>query len=186
MASLISRAFESAAADPRVRTIRDLRSELQGAVRDRRLLALVRVRQQIERNGLRNGYFSLVEPLTFDPDSNCRWQATLVIGEFIETQPDKVWKVARELGRSAKADIRMAAATVLLEHLLEHYPSRMGSLFEKELKLGDRSLASAISFCANFGKTSVAKKQIQRVIAQAKERSNKGMQPTAHRTRRRG
>jgi hypothetical protein len=184
MTSLINRAFESALADPRPRTIRDLRDELQNPVRDRRLLALVRIRRQIERDGVRRGYFSLVEPLTLDPDSNCRWQATIIIGEFIETHPDKVWRVARALGRSAKADIRMAASTVLLEHLLERYPSRMGSLFKKELKRQDHRFASAISSCGNFGKTSAAKREIQRVIDLAKERSHKGMQPTARKMRR--
>src|SRR4030095_14183437 len=121
MASVIRRVFDSIASDPQRRTIRYLRNELQHPVRDRRLLALVRIRRQIERYGLRRGYFSLVEPLTLDPDSNCRWQATIVIGEFIESQPDEVWRVARALAQSRKADIRMAASTVLLEHLLEHY-----------------------------------------------------------------
>ena len=164
--------------------MQELKQELRSSIRDKRLLALVRIRQQIERSGLRTSYFSLAEPLTLDPDSTCRWQATIVIGEFIETQPDKVWRVARELGQSPKPDIRVAASTVLLEHLLQYYPARMGALFEEQLRTCNHRLASAISSCGNFGRTSSAKKRIQRVIKLAKQRSNTGMQPTAQRTRR--
>ena len=168
MASLINRVSAVVAADPRRRTIQDLREELHSPIRDMRLRALVRIRKEIERSGLRNSYFNLAEPLTLDPDSNCRWQATIVIGEFIETQPDRVWRVARALGQSAKADVRVASSTVLLEHLLQHYPTRMASLFERELMSGDRRLASAISFCGNLGKTDSAKRRIQTVIKLAK------------------
>jgi len=184
MASLIERAFTIAAADSRRRTMPELKHELQSSVRDKRLLALVRIRQQIERSGLRTGYFSLAEPLTLDPDSTCRWQATIVIGEFIETRPDKVWRVARELGQSTKPDIRMAASTLLLEHLLQYYPARMGALFEEELRACNHRLASAISCCGNFGRTSSAKTRIQQVIKLAKQRSDRRVQPRAQRTRR--
>jgi hypothetical protein len=175
MASLIERIFAIVGADPRWRTIQELKGELESTIRDRRLLALVRIRRQMERRGLRSSYFTLAEHLTVDdPDSTCRWQATIVIGEFIGTQPDRVWGKARVLGQSVKADIRMAASKVLLEHLLEHYPVRMGFLFEKELKTGNRRLASAISSCGNFGDTNGAKRRIQKVIELAKQRSNTG------------
>jgi hypothetical protein len=184
MASLIERIFAIVAADPRWRTIQELKGELESTIRDKRLLALVRIRRQMERSGLRTSYFSLAEHLTLnDPDSTCRWQATIFIGEFIGTQPDRVWCFARAMEQSVKADIRMAAATVLLEHLLQHYPARMGSLFEKELRTENRRLASAISSCGNFGDTNGAKRRIQRVIELAKQQSNTGMQPTAQKAR---
>jgi len=63
--------------------------------------------------GVRDSYFALATPLTVDPDSTCRWQATIIVGEFIEKEPDRVWQVARQLGKSSKADIRMASSTVL-------------------------------------------------------------------------
>jgi hypothetical protein len=60
----------------------------------------------------------------------------------------------------------------------------MRALFEKELKTCNHRLASAISSCSNFGTTIAAKRRIQLVIDVATERSNPGMQPTAHKARR--
>jgi hypothetical protein len=128
---------------------------------------------------LRHGYFALVKPLTIDPDSTCRWQATSIIGEFIETDPERVWQVARELGKSPKADIRMASSTVLLEHLLEHHSDRMTRLFRAELERGDPRFADAVASCWNFG-NSRTEQSIQEIIDEANSRrSNKALQPTS-------
>ena len=131
MATLISRIFDQVAAIQKPPPLRQLRPDLQSARRDTRLIALVTMRKLIDSFGLRNSYFATAEPLTVDPDSTCRWQATIIIGEFIETQPDRVWQVARSLGNSRKADIRMAASTVLLEHLLEYHPTQMCALSKR-------------------------------------------------------
>src|SRR3954452_21880969 len=50
-----------------------------------------------------------------------RWQAIIRVGEFVETQPEAVWEFARRWGTHEQADLRMAVATCLLEHLLEHH-----------------------------------------------------------------
>lgn len=52
---------------------------------------------------------------------DARWQAIIRVGEFIETQPEKVWQFAHRWGKHAQADVRMAVATCLVEHLLEHH-----------------------------------------------------------------
>ena len=43
-----------------------------------------------------------------------------MIGESIHVDPEAVWDVVREFGDDPDNDMRMAVATCLLEHLLEH------------------------------------------------------------------
>src|SRR4051812_5262838 len=47
-----------------------------------------------------------------------RWQAIIRVGEFLETQPEVVWQFAHRWGKHGQADLRLAVATCLLEHLL--------------------------------------------------------------------
>src|SRR5687768_4265237 len=114
MDRLLNRIDRLIKTDPRFHSLPKLRSHLRSRSRDIRLTALLRISHQIETGGLRQGYFNLAQPLTVDTDSMCRWQATLIIGEFIEDDPERVWRIARRLGMSPNADVRMAAATVLL------------------------------------------------------------------------
>jgi hypothetical protein len=130
-------------------------------------VALVRIRRQIEATGQRKGYFDLATKVTQDRDRTCRWQATIVIGEFIEADPERVWRVAKTLATSPNADIRMAAATVLLEHLLEFHTAEMVPRFRAALRSGDRRFASAVSFCSNFGNART-RAGIPRIIDEAK------------------
>jgi hypothetical protein len=170
MSSILSRAYATVARDTRPATLEQLRRDSRSRVRDKRVAAMVRIRKEIDFRGLRNSCFAIAEPLTIDADSTCRWQATIVIGEFIETQPDRVWRVARALGESRKADIRMASTTVLLEHLLEFHPSRMCKQFEEELSVRSNRLAQSIGGCWNFGEDQRAINRIQKVIDAAKAR----------------
>jgi hypothetical protein len=166
MTTLLRRVRRLVDADPNPRSFRELRLQLRSSVRDTRLTALVRVRKQIEITGLRDNYLTLVEPLAVDPDSTCRWQATAIVGEFIKTEPDRVWQVARVLGKSRNADIRMASSTLLPEHLLQHHTISMTKLVRSELELGDPRFAAAVASCWNFG-NGRKKRQIQEVIDQA-------------------
>lgn len=159
-------------ADPRPRTIRQLRTLLGSKSRDTRLSALARIRKQIQNSGLRQGYFHLARPLTLDSDSDCRWQATIIIGEFIEDDPERVWRVARELAMSPKADVRTAAATVLLEHLLQYHPKKMITRFRQELRGGDKRFADALDSCWNFG-SGANEQKIQTLLDEARKTSRK-------------
>ena len=90
-----------------------------------------------------------------------------MIGGFIETDPDRVWPIARALAKSANADIRMASSTVLLEHLLEYHPATMIPRFKAELAAGDRRFRESVASCGNFG-NSRTRSRIQRLIDEAK------------------
>jgi hypothetical protein len=123
----------------------------------------------MRRFGRRREYLELAEPLTRDRDSHCRWQATIIVGEFIKSTPARVWEVARQLATSRNADVRMAAATLLLEHLLEHHPAKMLPLFRAEV-LRSALFARTVASCWNFGRGE-ARRQIRNLIERAR-RSN--------------
>jgi hypothetical protein len=135
------------------------------------VFALVRIRKQIETQGLRPGYFTLAHAHVEDRDSTCRWQATIVIGEFIRTKRDLVWSVAKRLATSPNPDIRMASATLLLEHLLQQHTSDMIPKFKAELALGDRRFRESVGHCWNLG-DSRTRARIQRLLDTVK-RSNR-------------
>lgn len=90
----------------------------------RRLAALLTMRHQILRGRGAIGYMHLARELIDDTDNTCRWQALIVVGEFIKTQPDDIWLLIKQYGQSGDEDMRMGVACVLLEHLLEHHRSR--------------------------------------------------------------
>jgi hypothetical protein len=50
-----------------------------------------------------------------------RWQAIITVGEFIKDEPEAVWSFVVRWGASTDEDLRMAIATCVLEHLLEHH-----------------------------------------------------------------
>lgn len=113
-----------------------------------------------------------MQPLTVDTDAKCRWQATIIIGEFIEDDPERVWRVARQLAMSTKSDVRAAAATVLLEHLLQYHPKKMLPRFTEELRRGDKRVLDALGACWNFG-SGAHKGRIQKLLDEARENRRK-------------
>ena len=167
MARILDRAYRAIEADPRRRSLAELRAELESSDRTRRVKALVRIRKQIDELGLRDGYFAIARRHLNDRDSTCRWQAAIVVGEFIPTRGDQVWAMARQLARSPIKDVRMAASTVLLEHLLEYHPARMIPKFEAELATGDQMFRRSVAMCANFN-TGRLRRRVQTLIDQAK------------------
>jgi hypothetical protein len=56
-----------------------------------------------------------------DGTQDLRWLAIIWIGDHIREQPEPVWDFARKWGKHSQQDLRMAIATLLLEHLLEHH-----------------------------------------------------------------
>jgi hypothetical protein len=110
------------------------------------------MRHQIETDGrLRTGYFSVARRLVRDPDNDCRWQALIVVGEFIDSNPRGVWQVVRRHGASDDADMRMGVATVLLEHLLERDRRRYERLVPKEISAGKALFKHTLAVCWDLG-----------------------------------
>ena len=91
-----------------------------------------------------------------DGERDSRWQAIISIGDYIETQPEAVWRFAHRWGKHAQADLRRAIATCLLEHLLEHH---FELLFPRVRRAAMESPRFADTFdcCWSFGEAKAAK-----------------------------
>ena len=112
-------------------------------------------------------YFSLAKRMIDDPDNDCRWQAIIIVGEFIETHPSGVWKVVVRYGRSEDDDMRSAVATVLLEHLLEYH---FQTFFPRVKRETFRSplFADTLARCSAFGQAKRNWQKVERVLKQVR------------------
>ena len=87
-----------------------------------------------------------------DGEVDPRWQAIIVVGEFVETDPAPVWAFVRRWGASSDKDLRMAIATCVLEHLLEYHFDHIISRVE-EAALADYRFGDMVSHCWKFGES---------------------------------
>ncbi len=81
-----------------------------------------------------------------------RWQAIIDVSEHLQQQPEEVWRFTRKWGAHANADVRMAVATCLLEHLLECHYARLFPLVAEACRKS-RRFADTLSMCFEFGQT---------------------------------
>jgi hypothetical protein len=115
-----------------------------------RLFALAIMRRQIKYCDSAV-HFGMARPLIRDSDNNCRWQALVLISEFLESDPAKVWSIVREFGNSEDEDMRMGVATLLLEHLLEIDFKTYFTKVRDEIKSGKRRFINTLELCSCFG-----------------------------------
>ena len=110
-------------------------------------------------------YFSLAKQMINDPDNDCRWQAIIIVGEFIQINPSEVWKVVVKYDRSEDDDMRSAVARVLLEHLLEYH---FQTFFPKVKREAFRSplFADTLMRCSAFGQAKHNWQKVERVLKQ--------------------
>jgi hypothetical protein len=81
-----------------------------------------------------------------------RWQAIIVVGEFIEDEPEAVWSFIVRWGASPNEDLRTAIATCLLEHLLEYHFDRFIVRVEQRA-LADRLFGDMTRGIWKFGQS---------------------------------
>jgi hypothetical protein len=60
-----------------------------------------------------------------DGELDPRWQAIIAVEEFIETDPEEIWRFIQQWGRHEDEDLRSAIATCLLEHQFDEYFPRV-------------------------------------------------------------
>ena len=89
-----------------------------------------------------------------------RWQAIIAVGNFIETNPEEVWRFAHQWGQHADEDLRTAIGTCLLEHLLEHHFDLLFPRLEVAVK-SSPEFADAFSRSWKFGQTSELSNQVR-------------------------
>src|SRR4051794_12127373 len=102
----LKRIWNVAAQRDRRAALSELQRLLGSRRPEQRLLGLVLMRQQLAAGPGARAYLRLARQLILDRDNTCRWQALIVIGEFIGTDPEAVWRVVRRHGRAADADLR--------------------------------------------------------------------------------
>lgn len=112
-------------------------------------------------------YFELAKSLISDPHNDCRWQALIVIGEYVESQPEAVWRVIQEFGVSRDEDMRNGIATVLLEHLLEHHLDTYLPKLRKAVRQSSL-LADTLIRCEAFGEAKGRWDEIRRLAGPRK------------------
>ncbi len=107
-----------------------------------------------------------------------RWQAIIAIGDYIENYPNEVWQFVEKCGSHPSQDVRMAIATCLLEHLLEHHFETIFPLVEKT-SLRSKRFAETFRHCSMFGQT--LEPQNQKRVAALEKMINKRANKPVHR-----
>jgi len=85
-------------------------------------------------------------------ETDPRWQAVIAVAEFVETESEAVWSFVVRWGCSSDADLRMAIATCVLEHLLEHHFDAFISRVE-EVARANRFFAGTVKSCWKAGQS---------------------------------
>ena len=111
----LDRIWQEAHAGDLMVTLPEIRNLLKSTDPEDRLRGLLLLRRHIDERDLKDEFFQLAKPMIEDENNNCRWQALIVIGEFIQSKPDEVWRVVREYAESEDDDMRLGVAKVLLE-----------------------------------------------------------------------
>lgn len=133
-----------------------------------RLLALRhKIRRQIQSRASAVDRLDVARSLINDADNDCRWQALIVVGESIETNPEVVWELIREFGVSEDEDMRTGVATVLLEHLLEHHFDAYFPRLKREIENGSELLADTLSRCSPFGQAEARWREVEVLLGRS-------------------
>ncbi len=85
-------------------------------------------------------------------DEDRIWKAAVRLGDFVEEEPGPVWELVEKWGAADNAEVRMAIATCVLEHLLEHHFDRFFAPVER-LAMANYRFADTFSSCWNFGQS---------------------------------
>ena len=86
---------------------------------------MIRSRQRPVLKAIANAEGLLPGTPAPDGTMDLRWQSIIQLTDFIETDPIPLWEFALKWGKHPQSDVRMAIATCLLEHLLEHHAAML-------------------------------------------------------------
>ncbi len=87
-----------------------------------------------------------------DEQEDPRWQAIIEVGEYVESNPEELWRFVVQWGSHEDPDLRAAIATCLLEHLLAYH---FDLIFPRVEVFTRRATLFADTFlrCFKFGQT---------------------------------
>jgi hypothetical protein len=83
-------------------------------------------------------------------ESDPRWQAIMLIEDFIEEEPDSIWPFILRWGVNHDEDLRTAIGVLLLEDLLEHHFARFFPLVEEATRRNS-NFANTFRKCWKLG-----------------------------------
>lgn len=132
--------------------------------KEKRLFALLSMQELMDAGNSPSVYFEMAHTMMRDPDNTCRWQALIVIGHFLEDNPDAVWQVVREFGGSGDEDMRAGVACVLLEALLEAHFEDYFPKVRKWILLGPVTVAETLDMCWFDGCQGNRYKRVQNLL----------------------
>jgi hypothetical protein len=121
------------------------------------------MRRQASRRLLQS-YSRLARPLVADADNDCRWQALIVLGEFVPSDPEAVWPVVLRYGDHSDPDMRSGVATVLLEHLLEHHFVRYWPRVRRMVRQSPTRFGDTLERISAFGQARAHRREIRDVL----------------------
>jgi hypothetical protein len=93
-------------------------------------------------------------------ETDPRWEAIIAVGNFIEANPEEVWRFAHQWGQHVDEDLRTAIGTCLLEHLLESHFDLLFPRVEIAVK-SSPEFADAFSRSWKFGQASEPSNQVR-------------------------
>ena len=130
--------------------IPSLRDLCNSPDRTDRLQALSAMRLQFI-NGRPKSYLQLAAPLLTDKSDRCRWQASIVVGEFLHTDVELVWNVIEKFIKSGVNRGCDAVGTVIVEHLLAKDFSRYFENLKTLYSGGFYLSKELVEYCWPFG-----------------------------------
>jgi hypothetical protein len=151
--------------------IDELRALLESGSDEQKLFALKEVRNRIS-NGETFSFFDLAKALVESGNNDIRWQAIIVIGEYIPRghRNEDIWNViVQHLG--IDEDMQDALATVLLEHLLEHHFDWTVNKIESALEHDGAWLVDVVKRCWRFGQPEHQWHRIENLIERYEKRA---------------
>ena len=143
-----------------------------------RLRALKAIREQISVRKKR-GFLKLAVKEMRDQNETCRWQAAIILGEFIETDLDTVWRIVRKYAHSPDRNTRTAIATVLVEHMFQlRFPEMKLRLIDA-IRSGDSAVADMVKDMWRFGEAEEKWSEIETLLDTAARNSSVFGSPVA-------
>lgn len=131
-------------------TITEIRELCSSARSDQRLRGLAAMRNQL-LDGSPKCYLKIAEPLLLDRSDRCRWQASIVVGDFLGSDPEAVWGVVDRFVRHGKTRGCDALGVAVVEHLLAQDFSRYFSRLKVLWHDGHDTARELIEYCWAFG-----------------------------------
>jgi hypothetical protein len=116
-------------------------------------------------------YLTIAERLIPDRSNECRWQALIVVSNFVESDPEDVWRIILKFGNSNDEDMRIAVGVVLLEDLLHSHFQEYFPRVKKLLQDGDHRFADTLSHCWKFGDAQMHWPKVESLLRKVKRKN---------------